>query len=139
MTESWEFDNYNPCQEENTKVEVSDSRDGPILKLIRNNEIELQIETDIDQWGTWITFVIRDEDGTMRNLFTIAQESGTRSFIDALINGLTLIKPVWPRQLCVVFVARRLDFEQLADAGFADRVDEIAVPTVDRIGIRFVP
>lgn len=78
LTDTWEFDNHSSP---NGKVFLFDMPLGN--KLIAE---DLHIETHIDQWGTWITLSMGEE------LFTIGQEDGTRSFLQAMIDGLEKLK-----------------------------------------------
>lgn len=57
----------------------------PSLWVIANGRRVLIASTDVDQWGTWVHF---------QTDFAIAQEWGTRSFMDALIAGLDRLKSV---------------------------------------------
>lgn len=88
MSDKWIFDDYgyeNPKLE--SSVEVTDTKEGQKLVVSIKGEKVMEVSADLDQWGTWITFSIQEK-------FTVAQEGETRSFIDALIKGLTAIKPL---------------------------------------------
>jgi hypothetical protein len=107
---SWEFDSHSrehwaelaAGKVEKTKswVEVKElPEDNPDegdyqLTVFQNCEKHLEIVAYRDQWGTYISVGIRGDDTAVGTWFTIAQEDGTRSFVDALIAGLTAIKPI---------------------------------------------
>lgn len=92
----WLFDDYD-CHHkiEDRKpsfveVEKFSTEEGdPSLNIVLEGKERLKIQTFIDQWGTYIGFRIDDEER-----FVIAQEGGTRSFIDALIKGLEAIRDI---------------------------------------------
>jgi hypothetical protein len=84
----WEFDNcgstYKSC------INFLNTDYGHSLSLYEgveeNENPNLTVHADFDQWGVWITFKIGESS------FTIAQEAETRSFLDALIASLTKLK-----------------------------------------------
>lgn len=92
----WEFDSYSSkhweekrageVKETRSWVELADTDYGQQVTVVRDTKEVCQIQADRDQWGTWISFQIGDKG------FTIAQEDGTMSFLDALIAGLTKLK-----------------------------------------------
>jgi hypothetical protein len=94
----WEFDDWSTLhwQEkregkiDKTKswIEFSDTENGQRATVFSNRKAGLTIDADIDQWGTWLTFKIGDSG------HTIAQEHGTKSFIDAMIAALTKLKDI---------------------------------------------
>ncbi len=95
----WEFDSYSDFHWQEIKdgnvdktkswVELSDTEDedviGQKVVVYRDRIPVLEIITDRDQWGTYIT---------LKGGGTIAQEDGTKSFIDALIAALAQLKNI---------------------------------------------
>lgn len=94
----WEFDNWSSqhweeirageVKETRSWVQLSDTDHGQKVTIHANQKEAGSIVADRDQWGTWITFQIGNEG------FTIAQEDGTMSFIDAMIAALTKLKGI---------------------------------------------
>lgn len=75
----FEYDQYGHPREVH-QIKVLESTEDPIGKIVIDTGSE-QIEIlsfDRDQWGLWMAV----------NGHTIAQEDGTRSFLDALIKAL---------------------------------------------------
>lgn len=87
----WEFDH---CSNEQAKSwvelsEIENELDGDYeLSLFVDKARVMRVSIYRDQWGTYITFQIDDKS------FTIAQEDGTKSFMDAFISGLIGLKPI---------------------------------------------
>lgn len=90
----WEFDNWNGCSDEKktNKVELFDTWMGQKIVVTEDNKIGMEIHADRDQWGTFITFSVIGPSGSQA--ITIAQEDGTKSFIDALIGALERFKGI---------------------------------------------
>lgn len=94
----WEFDNWSTAhwaeikegKVDKTKswVEYVETEDGERITVFTNRKAGLTLSADIDQWGTWLTFKIGESS------HTIAQEHGTKSFIDAMIAALTKMKDI---------------------------------------------
>ena len=77
---SYEFDN---CPNTVGKCIIrTDKHYNSEIVLVMGDKEHTILRADRDQWGVWIT--VGD--------LTIAQEDGTRSFIDSLIKCLTTIK-----------------------------------------------
>lgn len=79
----FEYDQYGHPRSSH-QIKFLESTEDPIGKLVIDTGSE-QIEIlsfDRDQWGLWMGV----------NGHTIAQEDGTRSFLDALIKGLQSVK-----------------------------------------------
>lgn len=95
MTEI-DFDHYSPAHwkelaagsvvETRSWISVEPTEEGQTATIRLNCEPKMTISTDLDQWGTYISFEI----GT--NRFTVAQEFGRMSFVDALMLALTKLK-----------------------------------------------
>ncbi len=85
---AWEFDNFGSTYK--SCIDFSNTDHGYSLSLYEgaeeNENPNLIVYADFDQWGVWITFKIGESS------FTIAQESQTRSFLDAIISSLTKLK-----------------------------------------------
>jgi hypothetical protein len=80
-----EFDNYgHPRKTGRIEIRELENEDdmGERLVLVLNDEETTLLTSDRDQWGTW--YSIQDR--------TIAQEDGTKSFLDALIHALEIFK-----------------------------------------------
>lgn len=67
-------------------VQFDDVDYGERITIITNCTPQMMIESYRDQWGTYITFNIDEKQ------FTVAQEDGTESFMDALMSALTKFK-----------------------------------------------
>jgi hypothetical protein len=76
---AFEFDSY---PGETGRVELREDGMCSEVVLCLGNEQASVIKSDRDQWGVWHT--VEDT--------VIAQEDGTRSFVDALIQCLTILK-----------------------------------------------
>lgn len=88
------FDNYRTEGRITGQVRVNDDPDYPDSELavtVGDQEF-MRIDIWRDQWGTYLTFELGDATKTKIGGPTIAQEDGTRSFLDALILGLTELK-----------------------------------------------
>lgn len=67
------------------------------LVLVLDDEEVVLMTVNRDQWGVWyeVMNALIDNDGKLSHYLqstTIAQEDGTRSFIDALIKALTQLR-----------------------------------------------
>lgn len=85
----WEFDDFDGPNKAKSWVElfqIPGGLAGLKLSVFSNEEEHLSIEADRDQWGTWLTFSMGEQN------FTIGQEDQTKSFLDALIAGLLKLK-----------------------------------------------
>ncbi len=99
-TIEWEYDNFSSEHWKEieagkidktlslVKVTTDPENWQKVLTVIANQKPQLKIIADRDQWGTWITFSIGESH------FTIAQEDQTKSFLSALISGLTKLKEI---------------------------------------------
>lgn len=85
LIKKWYFDDY-PRKKDGPRswVQLADEKDvdGQALEVFVNGVRKLSFSGEIDQWGTWIEISAPDE-------FTVAQEWSTKSFVQALIAGLT--------------------------------------------------
>lgn len=97
----WVFDNYPEQKGELKLISPDDENNGSDMVLdVRSGDKTLSVECYRDQWGTYITFKIGSE------AITVAQEDGTRSFMDALVHALgqmqviTDIHTGWPSFEC---------------------------------------
>lgn len=83
----WEFDNFDFTKTE-SYIQLSSFDRGQNITVHADKQDGLSIEAFRDQWGTYITFTIGDKSQT------IAQEDGTKSFLEGLIAALTKIKEI---------------------------------------------
>lgn len=97
---TWYFDSYgaNP-PDDKCDVELQENEDGNISLVVSLHDKKLYIDTNRDQWGLWITLSIGE------SAITVAQEDCTRSFLDALIDGLKELK----RNTCKLLPPTRID------------------------------
>lgn len=79
---SLEFDNCGLNESPKIEIKLDPENGSSLIFLNSNNEETLLFEFIRDQWGVYIS----------SNDFCIAQEDGTRSFIDALIKCLIKLK-----------------------------------------------
>lgn len=82
----FEYDQYGHPRTAHT-VKVLEEPDDVIAKLVieaGDKQIEI-LNIDRDQWGVWLTI----------GGHTIAQEDGTRSFLDALIKNLQYVRETY--------------------------------------------
>ena len=81
----WYFDNYQSSKPDPPKnwVQLMDTECGEALDVYINGKKSLSFSGDIDQWGTWIGITTEERSST------VAQEWSTKSFMQALIAGLT--------------------------------------------------
>lgn len=95
----WEFDHYSPkhweehrageIKETRSWLEFSDTFDGQRITIYTDTKKVGEIDTLRDQWGTYISVNVEGKGG-----FTIAQEDGTMSFVDALMAALTKLRNI---------------------------------------------
>jgi hypothetical protein len=103
----WFFDNYPDRRNPDVPrswVQISDTDGGRELTVFLKGEKSLTFNGDIDQWGTWIGIMVEKP-------FTVAQEWSTKSFMQALLAGLTEFSII-------------CDFEGDADAQKPECVEE---------------
>lgn len=82
VTHAFEFDS---CDAKH-RIEIRESEkygDASIVLCYESGNSEILLDSQRDQWGTWI--------GNKHNT-AVAQEDGTRSFIDAYIKALEKFK-----------------------------------------------
>ena len=88
MTESIEYE-FDTCCPNNTGKRIGkcivrhDKNHNHEIVLVVGDAEHSILQADRDQWGTWIT---------VGDIITVAQEDGTRSFIDSLIKCLTALR-----------------------------------------------
>jgi len=81
----WTFDNYSRGESE---VVLLDSDVDETRIAVRVEGVDkMRLELYRDQWGTYLSFWVGGEE------FTIAQEDGTRSFLDAFLAAIAECRP----------------------------------------------
>lgn len=96
---SAEFDNFGyPPKVGKIEIRI-DSERGSMqsLVIVLDDEEIILMTVSGDQWGVWYSLMnaTKDKDGKLSHYLqstTIAQEDETRSFMDALIKSLTILK-----------------------------------------------
>lgn len=73
---------FDSCPGSVGKVRVEENSIGMEVKIVGTTDTTVLVSTARDQWGVFVT----------AGSITVAQEDGTRSFLDALIRALIVLR-----------------------------------------------